>query len=209
MAQVKTKSEVLPKSPPAATSEPVSQVSSPPPKPASNFYHYAVPAIALIFLLANVALFTYLQISMKQGTQKVAVVPPTPEPTKAPTPTLTPTPYPLPQGKKTLTTSFGPEYKGPRITSTTIDPYDPKIDESQTYTVEISYAQPVTSVDLKLITDNKTSTYPLQKITSTATGSTWTVKITTDDTHLYTYYPNFTAKTATEHSDLGLTLRAY
>lgn len=212
MAQEKTTQESAPK-PPVQPVQETAQPPVPPPKRASTFLRYVIPTIAVIFLLANVGLFIYLQINLHQNAQnqQLAVIKPTPVAAQtAPKPTPSPTPYPLPQGKEAFGLSWGPGTKGPRVITVTIDPYDPKIGESQTYIAEVSYTQPVKSVELTLSTDKKTAGYPMQKIADTAAGSTWSVKITTDDTHFYTYAPSFTAKTATEQSfPAGLTLRAY
>ena len=211
MAQEKTTQESAPK-PPVQPVQETAQPPVPPPKRASTFLRYVIPTIAVIFLLANVGLFIYLQINLHQNAQnqQLAVIKPTPVAAQtAPKPTPSPTPYPLPQGPETFVGSYGPGSKGPKIMTITIDPYDPKIGESQTYTVDVADSQPITSVELALTTDNKTMGYAMQKTNDTATGSTWKVKITTNDTHLYHYYPSFTAKTTIDQASSGLTLRAY
>ena len=216
MAQVELTPKTAQSSGPSAP-QPIPETPQAPPPSSSSVYTYVISAVAIFLLLAIVTALIYVQVSTQRNSQDATIIAPSLEatPTSAststPTPTRksTPTPYPLPQGKETFVGSYGPGTKGPKINSITLDPYDPKVGESQAYVVEISSAEPVTSVDLALTTDTRTTTYPLQKTTSTDKTSTWSVKITTNDTHFYIYNPNFTARTATEQSVSGLTLRAY
>jgi hypothetical protein len=209
MAQTKTKDTSIP------TQEPVPVEGTTPSSPfparkstCSRLFRYIIPAVAIIFLFVNVGLFGYLKIVTNQQNRKIAMQP-TPTPSPSPTPTPTPTPYPLPQGKKSFLFSYTSGAKGPQLEKVTIDPYDPKIGQSQTYTVVASDTSPVVSVELALHTDNKVASYPLARISGTETKGTWQVKITTDDTHLYQYYPYFVVKSTADEFHGGLTLRAY
>lgn len=174
----------------------------------SRLYRYIIPAIAIVFLLANIGLFAYLQIVSNAQNKKIALRP-TPAPSPSPTPTPTPTPYPLPQGRQSFFVSYGNGTTGPKATQVTIDPYDPKIGQSQTFTVAVSDTNPITSVDLALITDNKVASYTLTRVSGTEIKGNWEVKITTDDTHFYHYSPSFVVKSANGENHADLTLRAY
>jgi hypothetical protein len=174
----------------------------------SRLFRYIIPAIAVLFLIANVGLFGYLKLITYQQNKKMAVIP-TPEPSPSPMPTPTPTPYPLPQGRQSFFVSYGNGTTGPKASQVTIDPYDPKVGQEQTFTVAVSDTNPITSVDLALITDNKVASYSLTRVSGTETKGDWQVKITTDDTHLYHYSPSFVIKSANGENHADLTLRAY
>jgi hypothetical protein len=194
---------------PTATGDP-----TPPPvngnhKPrCSRLYRYIIPCIAIIFLLANIGLFAYLQVVSNTQNKKIAAVP-TPVPSPSPTPTPTPTPYPLPQGRQSFFVSYGNGTTGPKASQVVIDPYDPKIGQKQTFTVSVSDTSPITSVDLALVTDTKVTSYALSRVSGTDTKGNWDVTITTDDTHLYHYNPSFVVKSANGENHADLTLRAY
>jgi hypothetical protein len=174
----------------------------------SRLFRYIIPAVAVLFLLVNVGLFGYLKLITYQQNNKMAVIP-TPAPSPIPTPTPTPTPYPLPQGRQSFFVSYGNGTTGPKASQVTIDPYDPKIGQPQTYTIAVYDTSPITSVDLALITDNKVASYSLTRVNGTETKGDWQVKITTDDTHFYHYSPSFVVKSANGENHADLTLRAY
>jgi hypothetical protein len=209
MAQAKIKKDTV-ISVKEASSPEVPEVSFPPErKPScSRLFRYIIPAVALLFLIGNVGLFAYLKITTNQQNQKAALVPKV-TPSPSPTPTPTPTPYPLPQGRQSFLVSYGNGTTGPKASQVTIDPYDPKIGQPQTFTVAVSDTSPITSVDLSLYTDTKVASYSLTRVSGTETRGNWEVKITTDDTHLYHYSPSFVVKSANGENHADLTLRAY
>lgn len=185
-----------------ATKGPAESVAPPPKKK----HPYFLPiAVAVVILINAVLFFTVQQLTKTKPTDVV----PTPVPTFTPTPTLTPTPYPLPQGKRSFKLNYAKDASGPKIENITIDPFDPKVGENQTYSVSVSHAAPVKTVDLSLMTDHKIATYSLQLVQGSETKGTWEVMVTTDDTHLYEYYPYFIVKSDIDEFKGGLTLRAY
>ncbi|KKR03382.1 MAG: hypothetical protein UT26_C0002G0017 [Microgenomates group bacterium GW2011_GWC1_39_12] len=136
---------------------------------------------------------------------------------KAPTKTTTsivkptPKPYPLPQGPQTYPFSYGSAVTGPKPSEVLINPYDPKKDEKQTFTVKAKYDKPITYAAIDLETDHGVKTYPMQRISGIDTDGVWEVTITTIDTHDYIYnvgldFRSNTIKTSTKPE---LTLRAY
>ncbi len=201
---------------PADTTTPVS-TETPPQETAkspSNKMSIVIPIIAVVFLLANVGLFLYLQyVTNKQNTPVATIPAPTQATTSAtsPTPTFTPkptpTPFPLAQGKITYNGGHGKGFVGSQITSVTFDPLDPKKGAQQTVSVGFSASSPVLSADLILTTDTKTATYSMQKNAQDPTGNSWLVVITTDDTHLYKYTAQVTIKTATDKDSQTITIR--
>lgn len=181
---------------------------SPAPQKRMGFLTCILVTIALFFILANVVVFLYLQWKTKLLTKEANRVP-TPTPTVTHTPTPTPTPYPLPQGKQSFQLNYGKTATGPKLKSVTVDPYDPKVGAPQTYTVAASHTTPIIGVSLTLTTDNKIATYSMERTKGSDTDGTWEAQITTNDTHLYTYYTLFSIKSASETFEGGLTLRAY
>lgn len=171
-----------------------------------------VLAILLVgSVVINGGLYLYykqLEAKNQNGFGNIALVPSVTN-TPTPSPSPTPTPYPLPQGKQVYRLSHGKSVTGPKMTEVTVDPFDPKIGEKQTYTVKINHTSPVISATLELQTDNNIKTYNLDRIDGTPTSGTWQVTITTDDVHFYKYYAQFDLKSATDEYKGGLTFRAY
>jgi hypothetical protein len=175
--------------------------------PKHKYSKYLLPAFVLVIILINAVLFFAVQQLTRSN--RVTDTAPTPMPTFTPTPTPTPTPYPLPQGKRSFKLNYGKDATGPKIEDITVDPFDPKVGENQTYTVSVSHSSPVKSIDLSLTTDHRVATYSLQLISGNETRGKWQVLVTTDDTHLYEYYPYFIVKSDVDEFKGGLTLRAY
>ena len=124
----------------------------------------------------------------------------------------TPTPYPLPQGPQTYPFSYGSAITGPKPDEVTINPYDPKKGEQQTFTVKIKYSKPITYGAIQLTTDTKkTKVYPMTLTSGTTTDGVWSATITTDDTHDYIYNVGLDFQSSTEKTSImpELTLRAY
>jgi len=172
----------------------------------SRLYRYIIPALAVLFLFANIGLFAYLQFITKQQNPTLVSKE---APFLSPTPTPTPTPYPLPQGKKSFSFSYGKGSTGPKFEKVSVDPYDPKIGQPQTFSIVAYDTSPVFSVDLALYTDNKVASYSLTRVSGTETKGTWQVELTTDDTHYYHYNPSFIVKSANGENHADMTLRAY
>lgn len=162
----------------------------------------------LVFLALNVGVFVYLRFP-----KSVPVIPEpqemsTPAPL-GPSPTPTPTPYPLPQGRRSFQLNYGKAVVGPKIGTVTVDPFDPKVGEPQSYTANITHSSPIVSAELTLHTDNKIATRSMTRVSGNDTNGTWEVKFTTDDTHFYKYYAYFIVKSAVDEFRGGLTFRAY
>lgn len=103
----------------------------------------------------------------------------------APTPTPTPTPIPLPRGPREFGVSGG---DNPSITNLKFSEYNPKVGEKQTITISIMDGKgKVLGVEIALITDHKTKTYPLTLTSGTTKKGEWSTTIISDDTSNYVY----------------------
>lgn len=185
---------------------PLEQPAPPPQKKKS------IPPLILIGIMiitaALIARARTLDSQLQQTQKKLAISPPV-SLTPTATPTATPTPYPLPQGKQAYKISHGNSVGGPKVTDVSIDPFDPKVGETQTFTVVVSHKVPINSITLALQTDNKTTNIPLEKKSESNEESTWVSTFLTDDTHFYTYYAQFITKQNGTEFPTGLTFRAY
>lgn len=169
----------------------------------------AVPLLAMVVVVALVGAGVWFVLSNRGGFKSTDSQ--VGGPTAVPTPTLIPTPTPTPtlllHGKETYTISQGPEVKGPKITRAVIDPLDPQTGQNQTVTVKVNHQAPVLSVGLKLTTDNKNKTFPLTRISGTDTDGEWQGSWIMEDTYLYNYLMEITAKTTADQSSVMLTIR--
>lgn len=117
-------------------------------------------------------------------------------------PTNTPTPKPIPHGKVEFTVSTGKNSTGPRMRKGSIDPYDPDLGATQTFTIDVD--EPVNKVIAILTTDNKVSSeYQLKKTTGTTWQGSWKV----NDSYLYKYKLTIKAVGPNGTSKVGITLR--
>ena len=130
----------------------------------------------------------------------------TSSPTPGPTSTPVPSPRPIPSGKKTFSVSSAKK-TGPQFQGGAIDPYDPKVNSTQTITVAITSSKPVTTGTLTMKTDTKTRDVPMSIVSGTATNGVWAGTWTVDDTYLYTYTVTIIATDNTETNTVELTLR--
>lgn len=125
-----------------------------------------------------------------------------------PTPTpFPPVPEPLPQGKQVYSVSRGENSKGPDPREVTVDPFDPKKGEKQTFTVQLNHTKPVTTVSIILKTDHGEKTYPLNFQSKSDTNEVWAGTWTTNDTHDILYHAIVQAKDDTDTSSVELSFR--
>jgi hypothetical protein len=163
--------------------------------------------IALLVLIAVLLGIVYYLLS-SMGLLSVQVdMPQSPGNQQAAGPTPSPTPRPIAQGVQIYNMSHGPLMTGPKISEVKIDPFDPKMGQKQTVTVQIKHGSPITSVKARLDSDNKKTEYVFNKIEGSDTDGTWQGSWDTTDTHDYTYYLYFDLQSATGEFKGGLTFR--
>jgi hypothetical protein len=143
--------------------------------------------IAVALVLSSVGV---LNIQFQKSEQSV-ITPPGSAIKSGPTPT--PTPTELLQGKETYTIGQWSGAQGPSMSTITINPHDPKVQDKQTFVVHISYDQPVTAASIELVSDHKTRIIPLTLNGGTNMNGDWQAQWTVDDTVLYKYILNMSA----------------
>jgi hypothetical protein len=114
---------------------------------------------------------------------------------------------PLAQGEQTFRLSHGDKVTGPRLSEVVISELDPSSGQQQTFTATITNDTPVTLALLSLKTDNQTTDYPMQLIDGSDTNGTWSVTLTTSDTHEENYYAKFILESSSGDWSGGLTFR--
>lgn len=126
---------------------------------------------------------------VKKLTNRLSV---TPFVTPVPTATPTPTPQPLPKGLQ----EYGISNKmNPQLRYLKISELDPIKGQSQKITLQVIDLEGKTiSVEVKLITDHLSKTYPMTLSSGTNTNGEWSTTVNTDDTHSYIYTMEFMAK---------------
>jgi len=124
-----------------------------------------------------------------------------------PTPNPTGSPKPLPTGKQVYRYSHGKDVVGPKLQVVTVDPFDPQSGDTILVTAEIKHDSPVTTATAILVTDNKTVTKEMKKVSGEDTNGTWEAKLKLDDTYLYTYQLNFELASDTDSYQGGMTYR--
>lgn len=132
---------------------------------------------------------------------------PTVNPSPEATPMPTPTPTTLISGKETYKISQGPAFVGPKVSQAVIDPLDPGKGNKQIVTVSTNYTSPIDFVTIKLITDTTSQTYPLQLVSGTNTNGDWQGSWTINDSYLYTYIMEITAKSGGVGTPIPLGIR--
>lgn len=149
----------------------------------NNFLNQLI--ILLIVFLIIIGVLIVILTNPKQWNNFTGLFSrPSVSPTATPIPT--PTPIELPRGPR----EFGASSKGvnPQFRDLKFSEYNPKIGEEQTISVSLLDTESdVSEVNLTLITDNKTKTYPMKLIEGTNKKGTWSVTIKTEDTHDYKY----------------------
>jgi len=121
-------------------------------------------------------------------------------------PTPTPTPTKLFHGKDTYYISGGAP-DDPRFPQVDIDPLDPDVGATQTYTVSINSKYPVTTAFLTIRTDTRESKVSLNLVSGTREDGTWQATWTIPETYLYNYQITPTAQTAYTQGSATITER--
>ena len=124
-----------------------------------------------------------------------------------PTPTPKGSPKPLPGGSQTYRYSHGKDVVGPKLQTVTIDPFDPQPGDTIKVTAEIKHDSPITKVTTYLVTDSKTVTQEMKKVSGEDTNGTWETEFKLQDTYLYTYQLNFELSSETDNYQGGMTFR--
>lgn len=137
------------------------------------------------------------------------IITPTPAPTTSVTPsvsiTTTPSPTPTPSlGVGSFSISMNTD---PWATGGTISPYGPVSNGPQTFTLSVFGNSPVTSVVIRVATDNVVNNYPMSLVSGTSINGVWTATWTITDTidNNYIITPTLTNSVGTQASfDLSL-----
>ncbi|PJC54386.1 MAG: hypothetical protein CO028_02665 [Candidatus Levybacteria bacterium CG_4_9_14_0_2_um_filter_35_21] len=139
---------------------------------------FTAGAAVLIVIIIIVTLLISPASFKKSGSRTIV-------PTVIPTLTPTPTPIPLPRGPREFGISGG---VNPQFRDLKFSEYDPTIGQSQTITASVLDVQGnVKSVEIKLITDSKSKTYPMKLSEGTVKKGVWSITIITEDKHDYIY----------------------
>ena len=108
------------------------------------------------------------------------------------TPTSKPTPRPLPTGPQQYAVN---SRNNPEVKTFDISSLDTKVGDSQKMSITIQGSpSPVSSVTVKLITDNKSTDYPLTQSSGSNTSGVWSGTLTANDTHDTIYQATVTVK---------------
>ena len=115
-------------------------------------------------------------------------------------------PLPLPQGKQTFSVSLGTSQKGPRLTEGFIDPYDPKIGETQTISISANDTKPILSVTVTMKTDNGAKEYPMKLVEGSELSGRFEGSWRVTDSHDHIYRAVIAALSANGSSSIEITL---
>jgi len=113
---------------------------------------------------------------------------------------------PLPQGKQTFSVSLGTSQKGPRLTEGFIDPYDPKIGETQTISISANDTKPILSVTVTMKTDNGAKEYPMKLVEGSELSGRFEGSWRVTDSHDRIYRAVIAALSANGSSSIEITL---
>jgi len=97
----------------------------------------------------------------------------------------TPIPPPIPHGKTDFSTSLNND-NAPKASQGYIDPYDPKVGETQKVAITLKDAK-VKWAKVTLQTDNQKKTYDMKLAEGTDSNGVWLGEWKVDDTYFYTY----------------------
>jgi len=190
------------------------------PNNSSRRIHPSVPFTVLLLILLYLSLNAWIyfygtrifnfNLGIKNAATNISVVKeqgfgqvisPAPKPTPPPRKI-----YPLPSGTQSWKFSHGPDVKGPKIQTATVDPLTPNTRDTQTVTVTIKNDTPVTAA-VTLYTDTMHKTFPMKLTTGTLTDGTWTANWKMEDTYNNTYHIDFTLDSASGNWTGALTFR--
>jgi len=96
------------------------------------------------------------------------------------------TPRELPQGKIGFTVSSG-QQAGPKFNRGFIDPYDPKVGQTQTFNIAASSDSSVSNMTVTIVDDAGEKTHQLSRVSGTDQEGTWEASWTNENTHEKTY----------------------
>jgi hypothetical protein len=95
-------------------------------------------------------------------------------------------PRELPQGKIGFTVSSG-QQAGPKFNRGFIDPYDPKVGQTQTFNIAASSNSSISNISVTIVDDEGETTHQLSRISGTDQEGTWEGTWTNQNTHEKTY----------------------
>lgn len=173
------------------------------------------PLIIILVLVISGSLYYYLKTSyptlFQSFSPNITILQESPTPSETTTNsainTPTPIPYTLPSGEQKYSFNHGANVKGPKPTSITIDPLDPKIGDTQTLTLELSSDSPIISTMLSIITDNNQKNLTLQKISGDELNGTYKTSWQVDDPYENKYAFNYLFKSNTGTFDNTMYIR--
>lgn len=116
-------------------------------------------------------------------------------------------PAPLPTGKQVYNVSRGSGSKGPNISQISVDNFDPKTGELQTYNIKITDPFGVEKVQLTLFTDYKIKFYEATLKDGKDTDGVWKAVVETEDSHDFVYRVRVEAQDSKEKSETTVTIR--
>lgn len=162
--------------------------------------------LAILIAVAAILGYKYWYKPLDLGTQvgserQVKVTPPTTT-LASPSPQASPSPKPLKQGIETYNISQPGNLLGPKITKLTLNPHDPKVNQSQTITVTFASPDTVTGAKVNFVSDNNSIFLPL-----TLNNQVWSVTHTVSDTVLYRYLVSISANDQSGNSQVDVTMR--
>lgn len=114
---------------------------------------------------------------------------------------------PLAKGFQSWTFSYGNGYTGPQIQTASIDTLSPPKGSTQTVTLTMKNASPVTKAIATVFTDNTSQSYDLNMIKGSPTDGTWVGIWKIDDSHECTYHIDFVLVSPSGDSTNALTFR--
>lgn len=121
------------------------------------------------------------------------------------TPEQTYVPAPSDRGQSFTVSSS--DKSGPRLVSFFIDPFDPEVGQEQLGSVYVKDSEPVTSVVMTIITDNKSVAYELQLVNGTELDGHWQGSWVVDDTNDDIYEIPISATSSRGTSEVHVTLK--
>lgn len=159
-----------------------------------------VVVIVVVLAAAAYALFSQKLLPLSKTPAQPTEITTTPMPT--------PTPTQLFHGKDSYMISRGSAATGPSPTKLTLDPLDPAVGATQTFTVDITHIYPVVSASLSIRTDTQTTKVPLTLVSGTAQKGTWQGSWTVPESYLYNYIVTINAQSASDQSSIPVAIKS-
>lgn len=104
-------------------------------------------------------------------------------------------PYVLPSGSQTYRFSHGPDVVGPKIQTMTVNPLDPKVGSTQTFTLEIKSESPVTKTSIIIYSDSQEKNVDLKLISGDSLKGVYQGSWNVNDTYNNKYALKYILKT--------------